>query len=514
MFKGIVFNEDADHYYHFCLHKNVGLDVDIKELHRFIDQYKDTDITDFMICENVNVSSRPSKVMEFMGDQFLLKEKFGKPVDYSGTAAEVAYNIWVKNGIDMYKVWIDRLREDNIRPWISVRMNDAHYLSDLSNQWISKQHVAGYETLSRVRHRQREEYFDLCRDWAIDEVRNLKLEYIKETFENYDIDGIELDFMRELFCFAPGQENRYMDVITEFVGKVRDIANEFEKKYCHKIKIAVRANSNPVYCVEMGFDILEWARRGYINMFTAAPRFDTTENNMPIKLWKEMLMPYNVEVCGCVETLVRSNLDVRDGNNLESALGTCANILSQGADKVYLFNYMEPFNLEGKSFTLFDFADSKNLNTLFTTAGDLEKIQKMPRKNIVTYNDSLPRTRQFEMAFPIECGVEKPLRSARLEFVRIVTGYIGENSDITLRIGIFEDIDAIDDLEVYVNCEKCEFLRVEECGKPHLTNSRVYCFKVPNTAAKDTYVLTAELYIPRTSNLKKYTLDYTDITIN
>ena len=56
---GIIFNEDCNHfiYTRFRSHIKVGL----KELHEFIDQYKDTGITDFFLNVNASIAWFPCK---------------------------------------------------------------------------------------------------------------------------------------------------------------------------------------------------------------------------------------------------------------------------------------------------------------------------------------------------------------------------------------------------------------------------------------------------------------------
>lgn len=80
--------------------------------------------------------------------------------------------------------------------------------------------------------------------------------------DRYDVYGVEFDFQRELECFGIGREEIGRDVMTDFIGELRDVVSNYENKYGHKIKIALRGHQKPEYSYQMGFDIGEIAKRG------------------------------------------------------------------------------------------------------------------------------------------------------------------------------------------------------------------------------------------------------------
>ena len=188
--------------------------------------------------------------------------------------------------------------------------------------------------------------------------------------------------------------------------------------------------------MELGFDILKWAELQYIDMVIPSPRFRTTDNDMPIRLWKQMLQPYHVELAGAMEILVNQT-PVGDtyevqANTVSTALGTAANIVSQGADKLYLFNYMDTAdhmildksNIDSSADELIT-GETLYINSssaycrLLTTAGSLEKINKAFRRHIVTYQDKNPLWRDTRAQLP--CTVQS---AEEPKFIKIATGFI------------------------------------------------------------------------------------------
>ena len=60
--------------------------------------------------------------------------------------------------------------------------------------------------------------FSMGFDYAHKAVRDFRLALIKEACEKYDLDGVELDFMRTYIFFKPGEEKANMALMTEFMS--------------------------------------------------------------------------------------------------------------------------------------------------------------------------------------------------------------------------------------------------------------------------------------------------------
>ena len=509
--QGIILNQDSDNIL-FSRADRWEL-LDEQYIKNIIYQYKGTLVTDLMMCVNVHISAFPSRVKTFYGDKYLRKEEQGQPVDYSNTPCEIAYHIWCEKKLDLFQLWIDACRETGINPWLSFRMNDAHCHFETPHFLISDFFYDHIDEYARVRHELpygvKRGYFDRCRDYEIEEVREEMLAYIEEALGRYNPDGIELDFMREPWCFRPGHEQNNTEVMTAFVQRVKELVKTAEGRYGHKIKIAVRCPSNPIYSMEFGFDILEWAKCGLVDLVVPSPRWATTDNDMPIQLWKKMLEPYGVEVAGCVELLCRTDPSGKlVYNTVESAIGSAVNILSQGSDKVYLFNYFDsPDEMllgERRKITKEnDVHRAEGYFKLLTTAGDLEKAIHTTRKHIVTYTDIVPLNQKVAGKLPMK------LTGGRPYFVRIVTGKIGAESKVLLRLGmeVEQDFEPEKDITVYVNSQEIKFLEKQDCGKPELTASTIYVFEILKVAI-GSLVQMAEIYAN-----KNVTVNYVDVYV-
>lgn len=128
--------------------------------------------------------------------------------------------------------------------------------------------------------------------------------------------------------------------MTDFVRDVRKIMAKYDQKRGKKMPLLVRLHTARKLCYDMGFDVVEWAKEKLVNIIVASPRWCPTDNDIPVEFWKRILAPYDVEFAAATELILRTANDKFWLNTHETALATCFQHLSAGADFAYLFNYM------------------------------------------------------------------------------------------------------------------------------------------------------------------------------
>ena len=516
---GIMFDLDGDHFYHS--RKNHIALVDEEHIKKSILQYKDTDITDFVMSINGALSSTPSKVKTTFMEKYLRKEELGKPVDYTDTCAKTAYHIWNVLGLDLYKIWIDTLREININPWLSFRMNDVHHQIDLPNYGQNDFFYSHVDEYARIHSRQPEFYRDRARDWFIEDVRREMYDYIEEQLGVYDVYGILLDFQREFVCFSPGREDEGRIIMTEFMRSVKALVAKMEKVYGHKIKIALRCHPDPVECYTLGFDVTTYAREGFIDLLVLSPHFRSTNTDMPIAYWKQLLSPYGIELAGTSERMIlpypSAPLKMNSAETfqtVETHMGTAASIFTQGADKYYVFNtFDETQEIMSKgckdSNILYKSSEIPNEDgtfkdgayTLLTNAGSMEKISKRVRKCIPTYSDTNALWHKAVAQLPVEFKA-----GSQPYYIKINTGRLSDTDKVFLRLGIEGDAES---LLVLVNDTAVEFVGTEECGYPMHTQNKICKYLVPKCAYAPCGQVVEFIY--RADSILK--IDYADIVV-
>jgi hypothetical protein len=193
------------------------------------------------------------------------------------------YDRYVEQGGDMVQVLVDTCRRCGMAPFVSLRMNDVHHQENyvLKNErsLVScRFYVEHPEWHIDPDHPDKSGYYkQRGMDWAVPEVREYKLQLLRELAENYDLAGIEFDFLRDKVLFRPDgpDESERIDIISNFVGRVREMldrnAPSANRRYLG-VRIPCRIDRH----AESGLDVRRLREAG-VDMFNLSGWFHTTQ---------------------------------------------------------------------------------------------------------------------------------------------------------------------------------------------------------------------------------------------
>ena len=274
------------------------------------------------------------------------------------------------------------------------------------------------------------------------------MKLVRELAERYDFDGLELDWMRFGYHFQPGHESEGLEILTRFTAEVRQLLNGWAKKRGHPILLGARVPSRPATALGLGYDPVRWAREGLVDMLVVTPFWASTETDIPIETWRQLLAGTRVTLAAGLEVLVRAHPDSKlfQMNSLETVRGMAASMLDRGADRVYLFNYMD-------SETAMD--DLANYPRLLRETGSLSTLEGKPRRHVVTFADTWAPGEPRAAALPAAC------EPGRWIALRVHTGPRPESGGVEARIGLEGAGEAeAKTWEVRVNGTVCRFARM------------------------------------------------------
>ncbi len=465
---GLCLNEDNSHYFS----TRAGKKLDAETVASWVDQYAKTQVRELMLSTNAMRTSYDSKVWEPIWKGYDPNGPDDQPLLASTPAAarkgarDWIHTAWQLNqdGIDPYKLWIERARKHRISPWISMRMNDVHNVDD-ERSYMHSDLWRQNPQFRRINYRL-DRSADRAFDYAHAEVRQHHFKLVRELVERYDIDGLELDWMRFGYHFKPGHEREGLTILTEFTAEVRRLLKSWEKKRGHKIKLSARVPSRPQTALGLGYDPVTWARKGLIDMLVVTPFWASIEPDMPIELWKELLRGIQVTLAAGLEVLIRTHPDSKQfqKNTLETVRGAAATLLDRGADRIYLFNYLD-------SQTAMD--DLENYPTLLREVGSLETLKGKSRRHVLTFADTWAPGEAQAIPLPTQCSAEK------WRAFRLPTGPIPSAGRVKALLGIVGITDAeLAASEFRVNGEACKFNGKIELKTPK-PESPVYSFPIP-----------------------------------
>ena len=490
----LFYNEDWIHF--IWTRYRAGIPASEEALREYIYSFKGTQVTDFAMNVNGTVSTAESNVLETYADRYLLTEEHGDKVDYSNTVAKYAYELREK-GIDMYQVWISALNEIGINPWLSIRMNDCHG-SQSAHDVRKSRDVETLADMHLAHYRERECYFDKCLDYSRNEVRERMLSYIEEMLSRYDVYGLELDMMRNMHYFCYGFEKQGEKIMTEFINSVHALLCKYGEKYGHKIKLSLLLPPPPETAMEMGVNIFDLTDK--IDCIILIGRWQTTNTNMPIELWKQLLKGTDISLGGGQQLFCRPSLDYKLViSSVKAAFGQAMANLGRGCDFVYLYNYMDLGEFEDLGENLIYKESIKNDEKrplIFNNIGKKETIIKQNRSHVVTFCDS-EVYRKNSAILPLEYN-----ENSDYVPIKIATGEIPENAKVTLLLGTDREINP-ENIKVYANCVKCEYagrISLDPC----ICESPCYAFTVSKNLF-DTII--AEVKISEKCRLEYVQLD-------
>ena len=165
-----------------------------------------------------------------------------------------------QQGLDYPARVIQRCRQRGVSPWITLRMNDCHN-NDVRDHPF---HGSFWKENPRFFVHGRTDYFARCLDYAHREVRDFYKALIVETLERYDVDGLELDFMREPYVFSVGREAEGAPVLAAWVREIRELTAAAAARRGRPVRLGVRVPSRPETALSLGLDAIGWAKAGLI----------------------------------------------------------------------------------------------------------------------------------------------------------------------------------------------------------------------------------------------------------
>jgi hypothetical protein len=389
---------------------------------------------------------------------------------------------WIENlrllderKLDPLAIWIDRCREKEISPWVTVRMNDLHTVHELDSPY-NNEFWRVHPEYWRVPSSVDDEHFtaDRCAeralDFAIPEVREYTMLLLRELLERYDVDGIELDWMRFWAHFAPGREAEGGVILTKYMAEVRELTETWARRRGHPVKISARVPARPEHARGLGLDGIAWAKKGLVDLLIPTPFWFTTNTDIPIELWRELLgaAAEDITLAAGIEIRVHNRFvhTACTYNDLESSRGQIASLVDRGAEHVYMFNFFLPTPVPGGVWTEPEFKEFLN------DGADLDKILSKPRRHIVTYDDAVP------VGVPVACMLPASLKGTCPAAFRIHTGPKPTTGRAVIRVGLADrlGVDAAK-FKARINGVFCELVDADKLPSGYLSAQEEFKIK-------------------------------------
>ncbi|MFW6162484.1 MAG: hypothetical protein ACODAJ_06915 [Planctomycetota bacterium] len=208
---------------------------------------------------------------------------------------------YLMDGGDFAKVLVERCRHHKMAPFVSFRLNDVHRMEYAGEQdprsvWVSRFYRDHPEYWIEPDHKKKWKpgyHHRRGLNWAEPEVRAYKLALITELCESYDLDGFELDFLRDHVLFRDDVPRaKRIKIVTGFVRKIRAVLDRTAKPGQHRwlcVRVPLELRSWP----ETGLDVTRLCEAG-VEMLNCSGWYHTTPIHDLAKIRK--LAPDHVAV--------------------------------------------------------------------------------------------------------------------------------------------------------------------------------------------------------------------------
>jgi hypothetical protein len=242
---------------------------------------------------------------------------------------------WRAEGLDYFGRLIQEGHKRGKEMWWGLRMNEVErgHLHGLDGGSVA---MAGHNPVKAAHPDW------LLRSWwwqghwnyAVKEVRDYRLSVIREVMEQYDFDGVHLDFLRHTPHLPPGRQWELRDRITGFLADARRVLQARAASRGRPVLLAARVPDSVKGANTDGLDIEAWAKRGLVDVLVIGTRtiavdlasFRNATQGTPVKLLPSF-----------------DTFHATDGYQgpqpIELLRGVFGNYLHQGADGVGIFNY-------------------------------------------------------------------------------------------------------------------------------------------------------------------------------
>lgn len=174
-------------------------------------------------------------------------------------------------------------------------------------------------------------------DYSIPEVREWMLNIMKEVAERFDVDGLELDFVRSLHVFPTATAREKQALMTEFVRNARGMLNKVSHNKGKKLKLAVRVPQTLEEGHILGYDAPAWIRERLIDYISPFD-FSYTDFSAPYDEFARLTLGTPVKLYPTVHPLVAKGYE----EVLMSAAmyrAAASNFYFHGSNGISVFNF-------------------------------------------------------------------------------------------------------------------------------------------------------------------------------
>ncbi len=268
-------------------------------IHRYVEMLKGNGIDTFLINANASKAWYPSKTIPTILDGYKRGDReffrshaicvgITKPdeVEVFMDKQIIFYNHYldlVEAGVDWLAETSKACRQRGVTPWVSIRMNDLHGHRNFQGSFFNLPMLKRPEM--RLHH---STYPGMAGDrtyreglnYGLKEVRDFMFSQIREVVEDYDFDGLEIDWWRQPLCCDPTASPETLAMMTDWFREIRAMTERQAAKNGRPYYLGMRLPGRLETLKTIGIDVVTLCQEGTLD-FLCPSGFWRTAWDMP-----------------------------------------------------------------------------------------------------------------------------------------------------------------------------------------------------------------------------------------
>ena len=241
---------------------------------------------------------------------------------YMGGNIEQIYK-WAEEGVNIAKVYLEETKKRGLECFYTYRISDGTSRTEFGKD-VADAHPDWFI---------QDEWGNHKWNFAVPGARALKLSVLTELAEDYDFDGLEVDWARGPSNLPAGRAWIHRGALTQFMRDVRAMTLAAGKKRGRPFLIAARVPDTIVGCHFDGLDVETWVRENLVDIFVLGVRsFD-----LEIERFRHMIGERSIKIFATLD-----DHHCTDGYSwppIEVMRGVVSNWWQQGIDTLQTFNW-------------------------------------------------------------------------------------------------------------------------------------------------------------------------------
>ena len=248
-------------------------------------------------------------------------------------------------GRDPLTMTVDFCHQNDMELFLSHRMNDSHDAHVLPWEFshFKRDHPSCLFGRKGDNHRfgmESPRFVWSGLDYEIPDVRDYIFRILEDACQRYDLDGLELDWLKVPMFFRPTLDRKpvqakHVGIMNDFVRRVRAMTRRVEKQRGRPLLLCCRVPRTVRHGLAVGLDLTTWLKQDLVDMLTVGGGYVPMAMASEVQELSVLAHQYAVPVYPCI-----SNSGMQRGlSSVEAWRGAAMNSWRAGADGIYIFNF-------------------------------------------------------------------------------------------------------------------------------------------------------------------------------